>query len=196
MNKDFGGRDLDPERRIVELREALEQAEARVRYLENLAHIDVLTEILNRRGFMRELERVISYAKRYSVPATLVLLDLDHFKAVNDHFGHPVGDVVLIHFARILTRSVRSSDIAARLGGDEFALILMHAAPAGAAQLMNSLQQRLRETPANVDGITIPVGVSAGIAAIEADSRSQYVLDEADRSLYAAKLSRGGAPRR
>lgn len=136
-------RSADPDKRIAELTAALRDAEARIRYLENLAHVDELTGILNRRGFLRELSRAASYVQRYSIPVTLVLLDLDGFKEINDRHGHPVGDAVLVQVARVMVSSVRGSDVVARIGGDEFALIFFHADTATAAQSMIGLQQRL-----------------------------------------------------
>ena len=122
-------RNVDPDRRIAELTAALRDAEARIRYLENLAHIDELTGVLNCRGFLRELSRAASYAQRYAIPVTLVLLDLDGFKEINDRHGHPVGDAVLIQVARAMVSSVRGSDVVARIGGDEFALIFFMPTP-------------------------------------------------------------------
>src|SRR4051794_20417201 len=102
---------MDPDKRIAELTTALREAEARISYLENLAHVDELTGILNRRGFLRELSRAASYAQRYAIPVTLVLLDLDGFKEINDRYGHPAGDAVLFQVARVMVSSVRGSDV-------------------------------------------------------------------------------------
>ena len=100
------------------LRAETHHLRARVRELEGLADEDPLAPVLNRRAFMREMRRIMAFAERYNVEAALVYLDLDGFKAVNDTFGHSVGDEVLMHVAKVLNASVRESDIVGRLGGD------------------------------------------------------------------------------
>ena len=80
--------------------------------------------VLNRRAFAREVSRFVSFAARYGTPATLLYLDLNNFKTVNDTYGHAAGDAVLRHFASLMTRQIRESDVLARLGGDEFGVIL------------------------------------------------------------------------
>src|SRR5690348_9772624 len=103
-----------------------ELAEARVQMAELAARaeIDPLTDVLNRRGFERELKRSLAYVKRYGASAALIYIDLDGFKLVNDQHGHTAGDAVLKAIAMVLSRHVRASDLVARLGGDEFALLL------------------------------------------------------------------------
>lgn len=187
-------RNVDPDRRIAELTAALRDAEARIRYLENLAHIDELTGILNRRGFLRELSRAASYAQRYAIPVTLVLLDLDGFKEINDRHGHPVGDAVLIQVARAMVSSVRGSDVVARIGGDEFALILLHADTAAAAQSMIGLQQRLGKARVALDNGEIQIEASIGLVSFTGGEPVEQILEEADRRLYSAKQYRREAP--
>jgi diguanylate cyclase (GGDEF)-like protein len=187
-------RSADPDKRIAELTAALREAEARIRYLENLAHIDELTGILNRRGFLRELSRAASYVQRYAIPVTLVLLDLDGFKEINDRHGHPIGDAVLVQVARVMVSSVRGSDVVARIGGDEFALILFHADTATAAQSMIGLQQRLGKAPVAVEESTIQIEASIGLAALTGDAPVEHFLEKADKSLYSAKEYRRDRP--
>jgi diguanylate cyclase (GGDEF)-like protein len=187
-------RSVDPDKRIAELTAALREAEARIRYLENLAHIDELTGILNRRGFLRELSRAASYAQRYAIPVTLVLLDLDGFKEINDRHGHPVGDAVLVQVARVMVSSVRGSDVVARIGGDEFALILLHADTAAAAHSMIGLQQRLGRARVSVDDGAIQIEASIGLAPLTGDAPVEDILEKADRSLYSAKGYRRERP--
>ncbi|MCP8939794.1 GGDEF domain-containing protein [Alsobacter sp. SYSU M60028] len=175
---------------IARLSQSLRDAEARIRELERLVYIDELTRVLNRRGFRQELARCAAYATRYEEPATLVLLDVDSFKQVNDTYGHPAGDAVLAQVANVLNRTVRASDIVARLGGDEFALILMHAQPEGARRLADNLQRRVREAPASWGGQIIPVEVTAGVAPILPNRAPEEAMEAADRDLYAAKRSR------
>jgi diguanylate cyclase (GGDEF)-like protein len=187
-------RNGDPDKRIAELAAALREAEARIRYLENLAHFDELTGILNRRGFLRELSRAASYAQRYAIPVTLILLDLDGFKEINDRHGHLAGDAVLVQVARIMVSSVRGSDVVARIGGDEFALILLHADIAAAAQSMIGLQQRLGRARVALEGGSIQIEASIGLAPLTGGAPVDHVLEEADQSLYAAKQYRRESP--
>src|SRR5437660_9578831 len=102
----------------------LAAARARMAELEARAEIDPLTDVLNRRGFQRELKRSLAYVKRYGPSAALLYLDLDAFKAINDRHGHAAGDAVLKAVAMVINRHVRASDVVARLGGDEFAVLL------------------------------------------------------------------------
>ena len=109
---------------IERLKADLLRAERRIAELETHADIDPLLDILNRRGFERELKRSLAYMERYGTVAALVYIDLDGFKAVNDRHGHGTGDALLKRVAGELTGHVRSSDLVARLGGDEFAVLM------------------------------------------------------------------------
>jgi len=100
------------------------EQQARIRHLENLSFTDELTGLLNRRGFKLELERALARARRRNETGLLVLGDLDHFKAINDSYGHPAGDAVLIAVSHLLHSGTRRSDYVARIGGDEFAILM------------------------------------------------------------------------
>jgi GGDEF domain-containing protein len=117
---------------VERLQGELAAARAEMAVLAAHAEIDPLTELLNRRGFERELKRAIAHGKRYGTRAALIYLDLDHFKPVNDRHGHAAGDAVLRAVAEVLTRHVRASDLVARLGGDEFAVMLWRLSEADA----------------------------------------------------------------
>ena len=108
-----------------EVQQRFADQNARIQYLENLAIIDELTALLNRRGFNHQLRRALASSKRYGDLGVLVVCDLDNFKAINDAYGHAVGDEVLCHTAKILNANVRQTDIVARLGGDEFAVLMV-----------------------------------------------------------------------
>ena len=109
---------------IDRLKAELARADWKIAELEARADVDPLLDILNRRGFERELARSLAYVKRYGTAAALILIDLDGFKAVNDQHGHAAGDALLKAVARQLTGHVRASDMVARLGGDEFAVLM------------------------------------------------------------------------
>eukprot|EP01036_Dinobryon_divergens_P052930 gene52929-biopygen43535 len=109
------------------LRNEVGQLKSRLKAAEDLADRDALTPLLNRRGFLRELNRVRTFAQRYGSPASLVYFDLDGFKAINDQHGHAAGDAALQAVAERLLSNVRDSDVVGRMGGDEFAIVLVQA---------------------------------------------------------------------
>ena len=137
---------------IERLKADLIQAEWKIAELEARADVDPLLEILNRRGFERELARSISYVKRYGTQAALVFIDLDGFKAVNDQYGHAAGDSLLKAVARQLTGHVRASDVVARLGGDEFAVLMWNVNEIHAAAKARELETVIAAASAG-DGV-------------------------------------------
>ncbi len=164
--------------------------------LKRLAITDDLTGLANRRHFHQRAEEEFQRARRYGRPLSLVMLDLDGFKEVNDRLGHQVGDEVLVEVARLGQVQVRYQDLWARLGGDEFALLLPETDAAQAA----SLAQRLRETivgqPLATTRGPVTLGLSLGVVSLSGEN---WTLDDlfrvADQAMYAEKLARrGGEP--
>jgi diguanylate cyclase (GGDEF)-like protein/PAS domain S-box-containing protein len=157
--------------------------------LEELATVDSLTQLANRRSFMNKIEAERERLQRTpGKPSAVLMADLDHFKAVNDRWGHAVGDLVLKHFAELLRNELRTNDFAGRVGGEEFAVVLGSADIAAAQAFARRLQRRLAEAPAQADGQPIAVTLSVGVALMEADCPSvQDALRRADRALYLAK---------
>ena len=166
-----------------------------MRELRQLATRDALTGLLNRRAFDTLLTGEIDRARRLGHPLTLVLLDLDHFKTINDTHGHPAGDAVLAASAQLLESEVRSIDRVARIGGEEFAVLLMETAEGDGLAVAQRLVEAMRSRPVTVaDGVTLAVTVSAGVAALSAQGGAEAGLTaSADKALYAAK--RGGRDR-
>lgn len=154
--------------------------------MERLALTDPLTGCVNRRAFEAQIEKDMHLAMRLRQTFSLVILDIDHFKLVNDTFGHDAGDAVLKHLAQIVREELRSEDTAARLGGEEFALILPQADAATAAAVAERLRRRieLTEAPCGVGHITSSFGV-ASFPQHAADC--ERLLTIADRALYNAK---------
>jgi diguanylate cyclase (GGDEF)-like protein/PAS domain S-box-containing protein len=159
------------------------------RELEDLADHDALTGLLNRRGFDTELERHINLVSRSGPAGALLVLDLDHFKRVNDTWGHQAGDRVIAAVAECLRSGLRRSDVVARLGGDEFGIILPHATSREAQVVAAKLIRAVRECP--VDGMRpgeLRTTASVGIALFDdATRRGQEILARADLSMYRAK---------
>ena len=168
----------------------LEASRSRISELEARVDIDPLTDILNRRGFERELKRSLAYVKRYGTSAALVYLDLDGFKPVNDRHGHAAGDAVLQAIAAALLRNVRASDVVARIGGDEFALLLWNVGGPAAATKAAALETAVYSTPVRWQNSTLVVGASAGVAPLGALDSAADVLARADAAMYARKAER------
>ncbi|MBX6425505.1 MAG: GGDEF domain-containing protein [Variibacter sp.] len=175
---------------IEALKAELAAERARARELELRADIDGLLDILNRRGFERELKRSIAFVKRYRTPAALVYLDLDRFKPINDTYGHAAGDAVLRAAAAALAQSVRASDVVGRLGGDELAVLLWNVTPATAAAKAVALERVVSATTVEWRGIRLSVGASAGVAMLEPEDDPVRAIARADRAMYARKRAR------
>jgi diguanylate cyclase (GGDEF)-like protein len=150
---------------------------------------DPLTSLYNRRSFDDQLLQAVSRARRYEAPFTLVAIDLDLFKLVNDQYGHAGGDDVLRAIGNAMRQALRQSDVAARTGGDEFSLIL----PGGDADVVPPLIERLREGVRSLDR-DLPVDFSVGIASCPGDVDTVDALTKlADERLYADKAQRRAA---
>jgi diguanylate cyclase (GGDEF)-like protein len=177
---------------IDELRTEVARLKARLAEAEELADQDVLTPLLNRRAFVRELRRVIAFTQRYGGPASLIYFDLDGFKAVNDRFGHPAGDVALKAVAERLAGAVRESDIVGRVGGDEFAVILVHADQATAVAKAEALAGLIEAEAVASGEWLMPVRMSYGVGQIVPNANAEQVLAEADAAMYARKRAAAG----
>ena len=160
--------------------------------LRMLAAIDELTKVYNRHYFFDQLEREIATARRYSVPVSVLIFDLDGLKKLNDSFGHSLGDEALRTLAQRLVRYSRASDVVARLGGDEFAVILPRSDRAGAAEMARRLQTSVESEPLTaVPGARLRLAVSCGLASFPEDaSDGGALIRHADGHMYAAKAAR------
>lgn len=156
---------------------------------ERLACIDHLTNLSNRRDFITKAAAELSRAQRYNAPLTVLMIDLDHFKNINDCFGHHVGDRVLAAFAEKLRHCVREVDLTGRLGGEEFAVLLPNTGTSEATDVMNRLREELAEAPiADTDQHSIFLTISVGLAELTPGIASvEAFLSKADSALYAAK---------
>ena len=163
---------------IVKLRQTMER-------LRSEADLDHLTGLANRRRFRVALSREVERWRRYGVPCALLLLDIDHMKAINDRFGHPAGDSVIRQIANVLTKVLRDNDTAARLGGEEFALLLASIDGEKAASAAERLRGILAEQSIpDVGNFTVSIGV-AGCPAHSGSERALYAAS--DQALYVAK---------
>ncbi len=159
--------------------------------LRSLAYQDSLTELYNHRYFYEQLTHEVERAKRYARPVSVILLDLDHFKEVNDTYGHLMGDKLLSLIGKVINEQVRGADIAARYGGDEFAIILpdtpLQAAQAAADKLATAIVTGQTSTGQS-EGI--PISASCGVASCPDEARTvSDLLQLADERVYQSKRS-------
>jgi len=156
--------------------------------LRERASSDSLTGLENRRSLMENLGALIRHSQRHRFSVALVICDLDHFKAVNDQYGHQAGDEVLVRFAAILTEVLREEDIVARYGGDEFCAVLSHATADDASQAMERVRGRLEaETFRGKDGGSFSVTATFGIAELGRETTPDAGIFAADEALFRAK---------
>lgn len=157
------------------------------RQLDVMANRDPLTEVGNRRALHREIATRTEAARIGNEPAGLAVIDLDHFKDVNDRHGHDAGDEVLVDLARIVNDTMRASDSFYRYGGEEFVLVMPGTSPEGMAAALDKLQTAIRERLRAPDGTSVTVSI--GAAGLSADNDPRQWLSRADRALYAAKTA-------
>lgn len=161
--------------------------------LEWSASHDVLTGLANRKVFQQRLERVIE-ARPRSLPAALVMIDLDHFKPINDQAGHAAGDAMLKLVAGAISARVRASDLIVRLGGDEFAIVLERCSHEAAQRIAENVRQAIAEIALPWEGRLLRVGASLGVAALGAETAGPPAwLAQADAACYAAKAAGRGS---
>lgn len=172
---------------VQSLRQSIKDLTRRLKDAEQVADQDPLLPIYNRRAFVRELSRVKASVERYQTEASLVYIDLNQFKSVNDSHGHEAGDYVLSQVALRLKESVRDTDIVGRLGGDEFGLILSRTKPQDARHLIDRLPRLFAEKPILWKGAALPTSLSTGIVPISAGDNPEQTLSAADMEMYKAK---------
>jgi diguanylate cyclase (GGDEF)-like protein len=173
---------------VTTLADAMEALRAARDEAKRQAATDSLTGIANRRHFVDAAERTIAQSLRYGRPCTLLLIDVDHFKSTNDHYGHAAGDIVLMTIVSICRRTLRESDLIGRIGGDEFAALLPETSVAMALVTAERLRAAVQGERLVSDGHELMLSVSVGVAALDESSRSlDAILKKADRALYEAK---------
>ncbi len=175
--------------RVKALQDQLREANMR---LETLAVTDGLTGLFNRRYFDDLLLSEVRRTLRYKMPLSLILIDLDHFKQVNDTHGHPMGDEVLRNTGRVVLAKVRTTDVAARFGGEELSIILPQTNLAGALELAERLRKLIGEAAHTLGGVTLRKTASLGVATFDGSGPPlgpEELVKRADQALYKAKQS-------
>ncbi|RLQ21616.1 diguanylate cyclase [Seongchinamella sediminis] len=163
-----------------------------IEYQQHLSHLateDPLTRLLNRRGLEDAMRVSMAHASRHDLPTAAIVIDVDHFKQINDSFGHDTGDQVIRRVAAMIERMCRASDVIARTGGEEFLVILTDTDQAAARILAERICRGIGERPLLVDQQRIPVTVSLGVAATVGEVDLDALTQEADQAMYLAKRS-------
>lgn len=173
----------------AELRQELDELRERLGHMERLADQDPLAPITNRRAFVRELNRVIAFTQRYKASSSLVFLDINGFKYINDNYGHAAGDQALLHVAQVLLDSVRESDIVGRLGGDEFGVILVLTGAQLAEEKARQLAQAIEQHPFIMKGAPYRLSVAYGVTTFSGGESVNDALAAADRAMYLKKAA-------
>jgi diguanylate cyclase len=148
---------------------------------------DHLTTILNKRGFDKRLDEEYIRFKRYNGKLSLITLDVDHFKLINDTHGHIVGDKALRSFAQLLKRNIRESDILARVGGEEFSILLPETDLEGATNAAKKIHELLQNSIIKINGSRIKISASFGVSVLKNGESKTNLIDRADQALYISK---------
>lgn len=175
-------------RSALRLREAQQQLTQLNSELKRLASIDPLTGVYNRRSYYQQADAEFNKSLRHQRPLSVIMLDVDHFKNINDRYGHAMGDVALTQLARICVELIRSSDFVGRLGGEEFAICCPETDLEGAVQLAERLRATIGDTPVKNEDIEVSLTVSIGVSQlVGADASIDHLQNRADQLLYEAK---------
>ena len=154
----------------------------------HLADVDMLTATLTRRAFHTQGSRAVALASRHKYNLSLVVFDIDHFKSINDSFGHAAGDLVLADVAAACTSCLRGSDIFGRIGGEEFAMLLPHTGRQGALEAAERMRKAVAGMPFEPEGVPYQVTASFGVSTLDLSARDiTGLLANADAALYQAK---------
>lgn len=172
---------------VAHLHQEIDHARSRIEYLEQLSDEDTLVPLLNRRAFVRELDRYISFSERYDIPSCLLYFDLDGMKSINDSYGHAAGDAMLLHVTELMRRNLRGSDVLARLGGDEFGAILVQANQESTERKAADLVELMKRSPLNWEEHEIRISASWGVYRFEGREQVEDALRQADDQMYARK---------
>ena len=180
-------KELEATKRIVQIKEI--ELNAVLAQAEEVSHVDALTCLPNRRQVIKQLQNEVFRAERYRTRLAVSMIDIDHFKRINDSYGHTVGDQVLFQLANILQDNVRSPDTVGRYGGEEFLVVLPNTGLKEAGEQAARLCKYIRETDINI-GEIIRMSVSIGVAEYKHGQENwQKFLSRADMALYEAKNS-------
>lgn len=162
----------------------------RILELERAADTDPLLPLYNRRAFIREIDRARNVMGRYDIQSSIIYMDLNDFKGINDRYGHAIGDDLLRNVGKVLIEGVRDCDLVARLGGDEFGILLFKTDAAIAKAKASVLAERITKQTISMPTGDISTSVAWGISVCEMDDTADQIVARADRAMYIAKKRR------
>jgi diguanylate cyclase (GGDEF)-like protein len=174
-------------REVERLRVDVEELKRRNGELEKLTDEDAMLPVVNRRAFVRELSRTMSFAQRYDQPSSLAFFDVNNMKTINDTLGHAAGDAALMHVAMSLLQNVRHSDVVGRLGGDEFGVVLSQVGDEGASIKTEELAEQISSHPVEWEGGNFDVSIAHGYYTFHGAEGADDALDAADKAMYLQK---------
>ena len=178
---------VETQQRVAESERLVQELTAKLEHVNEVAHEDFLTGTLNRRGMEQALDREFDRANRHGTSLSLAMMDIDHFKRLNDQLGHATGDKALVHLAKVIKESLRSTDVLARYGGEEFIIILPGTAENEAVDIMKRAQRDLTRNFFMLNNERVLITFSAGVAQREQDESAEMLIPRADKALYRAK---------
>lgn len=173
--------------KIDDLTREAAQTKEQLHELEQLVDVDCVAPIPNRRAFMRRLNWAVSMSNRYSHPSSILYLDLNDFKKINDTYGHAAGDKAIQHVSQIFLSSLRESDFLARVGGDEFAIILYYADNASAIERGKRIAEAIKNSSFLYNGKPIALTTSFGVYTLQKGDTPETALTSADMAMYVDK---------
>ncbi|MEM9494573.1 MAG: GGDEF domain-containing protein [Pseudomonadota bacterium] len=179
---------------VQTLRAELADAKSKLTDLVLLADRDPMLDIMNRRAFARELDRMLAMIDRYDARGSLVFVDLNDLKKINDSKGHRAGDLALETVSTVLTSNIRTTDTAGRLGGDEFGLLLTQADAEAATRKARDLAATVAKTPVPWKDGHFNISISTGVVEIPKGACAEETMERADAAMYAAKKNKQKAP--
>ncbi len=175
------------QKKVVEAEKKIHELTAELDHISEVAHEDYLTGALNRRGMDEAMDREFNRADRYGSPLSIAMMDIDHFKKLNDTMGHATGDQALAHFAKIIKEVMRTTDVLARYGGEEFIIILPATEQEDAIQVVTRVQRELTKNFFMNKNEKVLITFSAGVAERIANESPDNIIPRADAALYQAK---------
>jgi diguanylate cyclase len=179
----------ETQQKVAEAEKKIDELTVKLDYISEVAHEDFLTGALNRRGMDEAIEREFSRADRHSTPLSLAMIDVDHFKKINDTMGHSAGDVALAHLAKVVKSVLRNTDVLARYGGEEFLILLPGSKQDDAVKVIAGVQRNLTKNFFLHESNRVLITFSAGVAERMTGEQIDAVLPRADAALYIAKKS-------
>jgi diguanylate cyclase len=179
----------ETQQKVTEAEKKIDELTVKLDYISEVAHEDFLTGALNRRGMDEAIEREFSRADRHNTALSIAMIDVDHFKKINDTMGHSAGDVALAHLAKVVKSVLRNTDVLARYGGEEFLILLPGSKQEDAVKVITGVQRNLTKNFFLHESDRVLITFSAGVAERMAGEQIDAVLPRADAALYIAKKS-------